>query len=333
MLHAVDRRLAQHHEVVERGRRRGRKRQEPLVPGGAEAIGGRQVEPQRRRGLGADVERSPGGPAGDSAIGRLQRQDVVTQDDAPALRHAQGGRGLPGAARACQGDRAAADGDEVGVQREPRALGEQQGGDRPLEPRLHGDSLCAIRRLHHDPPAPCTANVATAGMRRTAQRRSATTRAIAARQIEERLVDGEVGRADQDLCSEQRLPDHPESLRALELGRGGRERLHDATSHAVVPAMIWRMAALSLDTVVVRRAEPLTAAVDDELVMLDPRQSRYFGLDAIGHRIWELLEGPRSVDALCSALQDEFEVTAEACRADVLAFLQDLTDAELVEIR
>jgi hypothetical protein len=40
---------------------------------------------------------------------------------------------------------------------------------------------------------------------------------------------------------------------------------------------------LSPETVVARREEPLTAPVDDELVMLDPRQSRYYGLDRIGH--------------------------------------------------
>lgn len=92
------------------------------------------------------------------------------------------------------------------------------------------------------------------------------------------------------------------------------------------------MAKLSLDTVVARRAEPLTAAVDGELVMLDPRNSRYFGLDSVGHRIWELLERPQSVGALCAALEARFDVTAEACRADVLAFLEQLADAELVDI-
>lgn len=92
------------------------------------------------------------------------------------------------------------------------------------------------------------------------------------------------------------------------------------------------MPALSPETVVVRRAEPLTAEVDDELVMLDPRQSSYYGLDRIGRRIWELLERPLSVNELCSTLQNEFDVTAENCRSDVLALLEQLREAELLEI-
>ena len=92
------------------------------------------------------------------------------------------------------------------------------------------------------------------------------------------------------------------------------------------------MAKLSLDSVVARRAEPLTATVDGEMVMLDPRNSLYFGLDSVGRRIWELLERPQPVDALCAAIEEQFDVTAETCRADVLAFLEQLADAELVDI-
>jgi hypothetical protein len=89
----------------------------------------------------------------------------------------------------------------------------------------------------------------------------------------------------------------------------------------------------SVDAVVVRRGEPLTAAVDGELVMLDVQSSRYFGLDAIGNRIWDLIAQPRSVGDLCEMLQTEFDVPGETCRADVLAFVKQLEEAELVEIR
>jgi Coenzyme PQQ synthesis protein D (PqqD) len=90
---------------------------------------------------------------------------------------------------------------------------------------------------------------------------------------------------------------------------------------------------LSPETIVARRPEPLTAEVHDELVMLDPRQSAYFGLDRIGKRVWELLERPQSVNQLCGDLKDEFDVTFEDCRADVLALLEQLREAELLEVR
>lgn len=91
------------------------------------------------------------------------------------------------------------------------------------------------------------------------------------------------------------------------------------------------MTNLELSTVVVRSNDPLVAAVDGELVMLDARTSAYFGLDGIGTRIWELLEHPLAVDSVCSALVEEYEVDAERCRTEVLGFIDDLLDANLVE--
>jgi Coenzyme PQQ synthesis protein D (PqqD) len=90
---------------------------------------------------------------------------------------------------------------------------------------------------------------------------------------------------------------------------------------------------LSLETVVVRRAEPLTASVDGELVMLDPQRSHYFAIDSIGSRVWELLERPVAVEELCTTLEGEFDVAPETCRTDVLAFLEELRQAELLDVR
>lgn len=93
------------------------------------------------------------------------------------------------------------------------------------------------------------------------------------------------------------------------------------------------MAEPTPDTVIARRAGPMTALVDDELVMLDPDRSAYFGLDRIGRRIWDLLEEPQSLGTLCATLGREFEVAPERCRADVVAFLETMREAELVELR
>jgi coenzyme PQQ synthesis protein D (PqqD) len=94
-----------------------------------------------------------------------------------------------------------------------------------------------------------------------------------------------------------------------------------------------RMPELTLETVVARRGEPLTADVDGDLVMLDRSQGRYFGVDRVGHRIWDLLERPQTVGDICTELQGQFDVAAERCRADTLDFLAQLADAELLEIR
>ena len=103
-------------------------------------------------------------------------------------------------------------------------------------------------------------------------------------------------------------------------------------SGVLVSAIICTVPALSMNTVVVRCSGPITHEMDGELVMLDPRQSMYFALDSIGGRIWELLQQPQQVDALCRLLSEEFDAPVATCRADVLAFLAQLVDADLVSI-
>jgi len=93
------------------------------------------------------------------------------------------------------------------------------------------------------------------------------------------------------------------------------------------------MTALSTATVLVRSKEPLAARVDDEIVMLDSRQSAYFGLDGAGVVIWELLDEPLSIEAVCAHLIQEYDVDLDTCRRDVLAFAAELVDAGLVEVR
>jgi len=83
--------------------------------------------------------------------------------------------------------------------------------------------------------------------------------------------------------------------------------------------------------VLVRSAEPLTAAIGDEIVMLDATQGCYFGLDPSGAAIWTLLETPRSVADLCAELVRRYDVTPERCRSEVLFFLHELCDAGLVQ--
>ena len=85
--------------------------------------------------------------------------------------------------------------------------------------------------------------------------------------------------------------------------------------------------------VVARAAEPMTAVVDAETVMLDPAKGAYYALGAIGTRIWQLLEQPIAVAELYATLMGEFDVDADTCRRDVDAFLDQLREANLVEVR
>jgi hypothetical protein len=73
-----------------------------------------------------------------------------------------------------------------------------------------------------------------------------------------------------------------------------------------------------------RSGEWLSAMVGDELVMMNVQNGNYVTVTRVGSRIWELLERPRSVDDLCKNLVRDYDVTPEACRADVQVFLHEM---------
>jgi hypothetical protein len=84
---------------------------------------------------------------------------------------------------------------------------------------------------------------------------------------------------------------------------------------------------------VARSPEPFTAAIGDEIVMLSPARGTYFGLNAVGSTIWELLATPRTVSSLCRELTYRFDVDERTCMVEVTAFLGDLERAGLVEVQ
>lgn len=86
-------------------------------------------------------------------------------------------------------------------------------------------------------------------------------------------------------------------------------------------------------TQVARSDAILFTELGDTVVMMDTRVGRYYELDAVGARIWALIEpGPR-VAELCEAVAAEYDVDRDTCRDDVLAFLDELGDLGAIRVR
>ncbi len=76
--------------------------------------------------------------------------------------------------------------------------------------------------------------------------------------------------------------------------------------------------------IVSKQGDWLTAKVGEELVMMSAEKGHYVGLGGVGTRVWELIETPQDLDAICDQLQREFEVAPDVCRAEVEQFLNEL---------
>lgn len=84
------------------------------------------------------------------------------------------------------------------------------------------------------------------------------------------------------------------------------------------------------ETRLVPSDDVLMRALEGEAVLLDLASGTYFGLNDVGARVWELLEGGATVADLRRALHDEFEVEEAVLREDLAALLADLERRGLV---
>jgi hypothetical protein len=93
------------------------------------------------------------------------------------------------------------------------------------------------------------------------------------------------------------------------------------------------MGRVALHSVVVAAADQVSADLDGEAAILNLSNGVYYGLNPVGARVWELVQEPVAVGALCDRLMEEFDVERRRCEEEVLALLAELAGARLIEVR
>lgn len=69
-----------------------------------------------------------------------------------------------------------------------------------------------------------------------------------------------------------------------------------------------------------------------EQAILQLDSGKYYGLNPVGARVWQLLAEPRKVSEILTTLLAEYDVPADRCRADLFALLLKLREAGLIEV-
>lgn len=89
---------------------------------------------------------------------------------------------------------------------------------------------------------------------------------------------------------------------------------------------------LELSSVVRQSENQVAADLDGEVAMMSIENGEYYVLDEVASRAWELIEQPVKVADLCAKLMDEYDVDADSCQNDVLAFLEQMNKKGLIDI-
>ena len=85
-------------------------------------------------------------------------------------------------------------------------------------------------------------------------------------------------------------------------------------------------------SVVKRSPNHVATDMAGETVVLDMKSGMYYGMGAVAGLIWSLLDEPRTLGDLKTAVLAEYDIDEESCERDVIAFVDALKSAGLVEV-
>ena len=78
--------------------------------------------------------------------------------------------------------------------------------------------------------------------------------------------------------------------------------------------------------------EQVSSDLGEDTVILNLKTGIYHGLDAVGARIWNLVQEPKTVSDILNTLLQEYDVEPDRCEREVGVLLQKLADAGLIEV-
>jgi hypothetical protein len=89
---------------------------------------------------------------------------------------------------------------------------------------------------------------------------------------------------------------------------------------------------ISTDIVVVAAEHQVSAQLGEETMILHFEDGTYYGLDAVGASIWDLLQQPRTVAEIRDRICEDYDVEPGRCERELIVLLRQLTERRLVEL-
>lgn len=91
-------------------------------------------------------------------------------------------------------------------------------------------------------------------------------------------------------------------------------------------------ARISKNSTVSAAKDQVSCDLAGEAVILNMNSGIYYGLNAVGARVWGLIQEPTTVSSVLDTLLAEYDVELVRCESDLFVLLDDLATRELIEI-
>jgi coenzyme PQQ biosynthesis protein PqqD len=85
-----------------------------------------------------------------------------------------------------------------------------------------------------------------------------------------------------------------------------------------------------LNKIPVRASQTASQLIEGEAIVLDIPGKVLRGLNPVASRIWQLIDGTRSLSEISATIAREFSAGSEEVARDVQGFLDELVDKQLI---
>ncbi len=87
------------------------------------------------------------------------------------------------------------------------------------------------------------------------------------------------------------------------------------------------------DSIFEKSGEVIVRVIEGETVLLDLNSGIYYSLDDVGGRIWELIDGEKSLSLIVGTVADEYDVAPAQALEDAVELLADLAGEGLARTK
>jgi Coenzyme PQQ synthesis protein D (PqqD) len=90
---------------------------------------------------------------------------------------------------------------------------------------------------------------------------------------------------------------------------------------------------LTLDSIVQRDSEVMTAEADQDLMMVSVATGNYYAVSNVARQIWDAIGHPTKVSDLVGNLMESYKIDLASCEEQTLSFLEALLNEGLLKAK
>lgn len=89
---------------------------------------------------------------------------------------------------------------------------------------------------------------------------------------------------------------------------------------------------ININSIVIRREGINATDLHGEKVMMDLNEGKYFALNKVGSKIWDIIDNKISVKDIIEILMKEYDIDEKSCNEEVIGFIGKMNAAKIISI-